>query len=90
MAARSARSPRPDRSAPPPLPPLEALDRTHHQMMEVLVDLKHLIDHLEQNGVDAVARASAKQICAFFAGHARQHHTDEEKIGRASCRERVS
>ncbi|MEK8052262.1 hemerythrin domain-containing protein [Ideonella sp. DXS22W] len=80
MAARTARAARPARTAPPPLPPLEALDRTHHEMMGVLVDLTHLVDHLENHGVDAIARKSAKAICAFFTGAARQHHADEEAL----------
>lgn len=80
MAARTPRAARPTRTAPPPLPPLEALDRTHHEMMGVLNDLKHLLDHLENAGVDAAARKSAKAICAFFGGNARQHHADEEAL----------
>ncbi|MDT7834678.1 hemerythrin domain-containing protein [Aquabacterium sp. OR-4] len=80
MTARTQRAARPSRSAPPPLPPLEALDRTHHSMMGVLNDLRHLVEHLEHHGVDAAARQSAKAVCAFFSGHARQHHADEEAL----------
>ena len=80
MVARTARAPRPTRSAPPPLPPMAALDRTHHDMMQVLVDLRHLVEHLADEGVDATARSGAKAICQFFTGHARQHHADEEAL----------
>lgn len=80
MAARTDRAPRPTRQAPPPLPPMAALDRTHHEMMQVLVDLRHLIEHLADEGVDAAARSSAQAVCAFFNSHARQHHADEEAL----------
>lgn len=80
MVARTARAPRPTRSAPPALPPMAALDRTHHEMMQVLVDLRHLVEHLADEGVNATARANAKAICGFFTSHARQHHADEEAL----------
>jgi hemerythrin-like domain-containing protein len=69
---------RPQRPPAPPLPPFEALDRTHHQVLEVLKQFDRLLDHVDDNGADDVARASAAEIVAFFAGHARQHHADEE------------
>jgi hemerythrin-like domain-containing protein len=57
-----------------------ALDETHRQMLVVLGDLARLIDHLENDGVDVVARESARTICRFFNEHARQHHADEESL----------
>ena len=82
-AASKRRVNRPARPAVPgaaALPPLDALDHTHRQMVEVLADLTQLISHLEENGVDAAARRTATTICSFFAGHARQHHADEETL----------
>lgn len=69
---------RPARPPVPPLPPFEALDRTHHQVLEVLKQFDRLLEHVDDNGADEVARASAAEIIEFFAGHARQHHADEE------------
>lgn len=74
------RTARPSRTKAPALPPLEALDRTHHDMMKVLADLSALIEHLDAHGVDPAARKSAKAICTFFAESARQHHADEETL----------
>jgi hemerythrin-like domain-containing protein len=69
---------RPQRPPAPALPPFEALDRTHHQVLQVLKQFDRLLEHVDDNGADDVARASAAEIVAFFAGHARQHHADEE------------
>jgi hemerythrin-like domain-containing protein len=71
---------RPARAAVPGLPPLDGLDRTHRRMMEVLVEMTQLVDHLESSGVDDSARRQAKAICKFFTETARQHHTDEEVL----------
>ena len=70
---------RPTRSAAPALPPFEALDRTHGQVLQVLSQFDRLLQHLDDHGPDEVARASAREIHAFFAGGARQHHLDEEQ-----------
>ncbi len=70
---------RPARQPAPPLPPFEALDRTHHRVIEVLGQFERLLAHLDETGADAVARASAAEIFAFFEGQARQHHQDEEQ-----------
>jgi hemerythrin-like domain-containing protein len=71
---------RPARPKAPPLPPFEALDRTHRQVLEVLQQFDRLLEHVGDNGPDEVARASAAHIAKFFAGHAREHHADEERI----------
>lgn len=68
------------REAMPPPAGFEALDQTHREVMAVLVEFDQLLQHLDDNGADAVAQASAKRICTFFAGTARQHHEDEEKL----------
>lgn len=75
-----ARTPRPARASAPALPPLEALDRTHHQMMVALAELQQLVDRLDTDGLDPAARRSAQAICRFFDEHARQHHADEETL----------
>ena len=80
MPAKVPRAARPKRSAAPPLPPLEALDQTHREMMKVLMSLRALVARLEEHGIDAAVRAEAKKICAFFAGAARAHHADEETL----------
>ena len=72
------RSPRAARPPAPALPPLEALDRTHHAMVTVLADLQQLVDQLESQGTEPAVRRSAKVICQFFDSHARQHHAAEE------------
>lgn len=71
---------RPARSPAPALPSFEALDRTHAEVLQVLQQFDRLLQHVDENGPDAVAQASAREIHAFFAGHARQHHADEERF----------
>jgi len=77
---KANRKARPSRAAAPALPTLESLDLTHRKMMDVLVDLSHLITHLEAQGIDDQARQSAKAICKFFAENAREHHLNEETV----------
>jgi hemerythrin-like domain-containing protein len=79
VAQNVLRADRPARAAVAPLPPFEALDRTHHQMLETLTQIDALIAHVAANGPDSVAQASAGAIHAFFAENARQHHADEER-----------
>lgn len=71
---------RPVRSAAPPLPTLDRLDRTHRQILRSLADMAGLVERLAGGGVDAEARHAAQSLCTFFAGHARQHHADEERV----------
>jgi hemerythrin-like domain-containing protein len=70
---------RPKRPAAPPLPPFEALDRTHHRVLELLDQFDRLLDLVDANGPDDEARVIAREIHVFFASHARQHHADEER-----------
>lgn len=74
------RAPRPARNPAPALPSFEALDRTHAEVLQVLQQFDRLLQHLDDNGADAVAQASAREIHAFFSGRARQHHADEEQF----------
>lgn len=73
------RSPRPAREKAPAVPPFDMLDRTHAQVLQVLKQFDQLLEHLSDNGPDEEARASAREIGAFFRGNARQHHADEER-----------
>ena len=77
--APSARAPRPTRSAGPPLPEFESLDQTHRQAIKMLEDFDELLEHLQDNGPDETARASAQRIIDFFSGPGRTHHAEEEK-----------
>jgi hemerythrin-like domain-containing protein len=70
---------RPSRTVAPALPPFEALDRTHAQVLQVLARFEQLLQHLDDHGLDETARTSAREIHAFFAGGARQHHQEEEQ-----------
>jgi hemerythrin-like domain-containing protein len=80
MPQAQTRKGRPTRPAVPALPTFETLDRTHAQVLQVLTQFDRLLQHLDDNGADAVAKASAQEIHAFFAGGARQHHVDEEQF----------
>ena len=75
MAAKVSR---PDRPAPPALPPMEKLELTHQQITLMLRSLEVLMNHIEASGVSAAARSQARTICDFVARTARQHHLDEE------------
>lgn len=80
MAQLATRKNRPTRSPAPAMPGFETLDRTHARVLEILGQFDHLLQHLDDNGADAQAQASAREIHAFFAGSARQHHADEERF----------
>jgi hemerythrin-like domain-containing protein len=71
---------RPARPPAPPMPSFESLDATHHDVMETLLQLDRLLDHLDAKGADDGVRALAAEICAFFDGTARAHHTAEEQL----------
>ncbi len=78
--ARPARPVRPVCRPPPALPSFEALDRTHAELRQVFRQFDQLLQHMDGNGADAVGQANARAIHAFFAGHVRQHHADEEQF----------
>lgn len=77
-APRPARTARPTRPSMVPSDDFEVLDATHREVMVQLGLLGELIEHLDRHGVDDHARELARTIGAFFNGHARQHHADEE------------
>ena len=78
--ARSARPARPERVQVPAPEGFEALDRTHREVQAMLGRFSALLDHVDDNGPDEDARRMAAEIRAFFDGHARQHHADEERL----------
>ena len=58
----------------------EALDSCHREVLVTLNRLVQLIDHLDNNGLDADAQAMATAVVAFFNQTARAHHADEERL----------
>lgn len=76
---RPARPARPERPAVSAPAGFEALDRTHREIKAMLGRFSELLDHVDDNGPDDTARRMAAEIRAFFDGHARQHHLDEER-----------
>jgi hemerythrin-like domain-containing protein len=58
----------------------KVLDKTHQKILEVLASMSRLLDHMDDNGPDAQAREMAGAIRAYFDGHVRQHHADEEAM----------
>lgn len=79
-AAKPVRFARPARPPAPPLPGFESLDRAHREVLKVLEDFERLLAHVDENGPDSVARASAKHIQEFFSGPAMAHHAEEERL----------
>ncbi|NRT56255.1 hemerythrin domain-containing protein [Sphaerotilus uruguayifluvii] len=58
----------------------EALDACHREVLATLRDLARLIEHLDDQGVDPVARRMASDVVRFFGQTARAHHADEERL----------
>jgi hemerythrin-like domain-containing protein len=75
----TTRAARPSRPAAPALPAFESLDRTHRAAMEMLEAFDRLLAHLDDQGLDETAQASAREILAFFGGPGRTHHAEEEQ-----------
>lgn len=69
---------RPARSAVAALPPMEALERTHREVMVTLDQLAQMVERLADQGVDDEVQAMAKRICKFFNHEARDHHAQED------------
>ena len=79
--APATRAARPVREARPPAPPrpgFETLDHAHRAAMDMLQAFDRLLDHLDDRGLDDTARASAREILAYFNGPGRDHHAQEE------------
>jgi hemerythrin-like domain-containing protein len=64
----------------PPLPEYAALDQTHRQALEMLEAFVRLLQHLDDNGLDAAAQTAAREIMGFFSGPGQDHHAAEEAL----------
>lgn len=71
---------RPARPEVPPLPPFEALDATHHQVLKSIDLLQQVIEELGASRSDAAARKTVATICKFFDDTAQAHHAAEEEL----------
>lgn len=83
MSSAKPRAPRPARPArapAPSLPPFEALDKTHHEVLLMMERLDQLMAQLEEHGMTGETRALADTICTFFDNTARSHHAAEEEF----------
>jgi hemerythrin-like domain-containing protein len=68
-----------DALARPPLPPIDALDAEHRQVLRALQELHALLEALGRDGVTTATRDAARRTCDFFTAHARAHHAAEER-----------
>lgn len=66
-------------AAPVSLALFEFLDSTHREIQQRVRQLHALVDAIESSGLNADARAQAREVLDYFNGEARQHHLDEEK-----------
>ncbi|MGZ5205873.1 MAG: hemerythrin domain-containing protein [Caldimonas sp.] len=80
MSTPKTRTERPRRTPAPPLPPFEALDRTHHEVLQMLAQMHMLAEKVEVRGTDEGMRKLAREICRFFDDTARPHHEAEEQL----------
>lgn len=58
----------------------EALEACHQEIHAHLTALAALMQHIEEQGVDAKAQQQAGAIEAFFSSSSRQHHAAEERL----------
>ncbi|WP_119352561.1 hemerythrin domain-containing protein [Azohydromonas sediminis] len=77
--ARPSASPRPPRPRVVPDDDFDVLDEAHRAVVAHLGLLAELIERLGRHGVDDRASELARDIAAFFNGHARDHHAEEER-----------
>lgn len=76
IAPRPARHARSQRAE---LTDFESLDNAHRAALQMLQSFERLLEQLQSGAPDDAARASAREILAFFNGPGRHHHEDEEK-----------
>ena len=65
---KPAKAARPASAAVPALPEFEALDRTHREAMQMLQAFGRLLDHLDDKGLDDVARAVRSDLVVDARG----------------------
>lgn len=66
-------------AAPVSVAVFEFLDSTHQEIQQQLQLLHTLVDAIENDGLSAATRDTARRVLDYFNGEARQHHLDEEK-----------
>lgn len=66
-------------AAPVSIAVFEFLDSTHQDIQQQLQLLHTLVDAIENDGLNAATRGTARRVLDYFNGEARQHHLDEEK-----------
>ncbi|MDH4050712.1 MAG: hemerythrin domain-containing protein [Rubrivivax sp.] len=74
---------RKSRPVRPPVPVaagFKSLDKTHQEIMARLDDFGRLLEHVDEYGPDDKARAIATDLLAYFTGHAKEHHANEEAV----------
>lgn len=82
MAYLSTTEPRIERAtrAPaPPLPPVDLLQQTHHDLLLAVDELQRLLRDIAEEGVTADRRAIAHSLVQFIDEHGRPHHAEEER-----------
>jgi len=80
MTGRTSGAGRSLRSTLAHLGTLEALERTHREIVEMLTRLHLLVEKVEVRGIDDGVRKLAADICRFFDETARPHHAAEEEF----------
>lgn len=79
MSFATAPRTRPIRSAAPSLPPMEALEATHREMLLALDQLTRLLQDVQRDGATPELRAIARSVMRFIGETGRQHHAEEER-----------
>lgn len=78
QVAHVPRASRPLRPAAPELPPMDALQGTHKDLLVVLGQLSDLLRTVQRDGLTADARAAARTVTRFIDETGRHHHAQEE------------
>ena len=59
--------------------PLDLLRQTHRRLEQRCALMQRLVTHLQEQGCDADAQATAGHVVRFFEDDMAQHHRDEEE-----------
>lgn len=70
----------PDDPSPTSPTEFDALDLCHRQTLVAVGRLKALVSRLQAMGADREARLLAHEVIVHFAGTARTHHAEEERL----------
>jgi hemerythrin-like domain-containing protein len=63
----------------PALPPMDSLQRTHHDLLLAVDELQQLLRDIEENGATPDRRAIVRSLIQFIDTHGREHHAEEER-----------